>query len=98
LTDPEGVGKLDLLSEFIHRHSVNTMNLSRSRSSIDSMSAMSHQSSYDNEDLDSLDAISRRTSYDFSDEEIQALNYRHLQNQIRFSYYFISWKWRIMLR
>jgi hypothetical protein len=41
-----------------HRHSVNTMNLSRSRSSIGSMSAMSHQSSYDNEDLDSLDAIS----------------------------------------
>ena len=67
-----------------HRHSVNTMNLSRSRSSIDSMSAMSHQSSYDNEDLDSLDAISRRTSYDFSDEEIQALNYRHLQNQMNF--------------
>ncbi|XP_063446105.1 uncharacterized protein LOC134725831 [Mytilus trossulus] len=61
--------------------SVDAMNAPRNRSSIDSVSAMSHQS-YDNEDLESLDAISRRTSYDFSDEEIQVLNSRHFQNQM----------------
>lgn len=69
-----------------HRHSVEAMNSGRSRSSVDL--ALSHQSyekthqSY--EDIESLDAINRKTSYDFSDEEIQALNYRHLQGQMNF--------------
>lgn len=67
-----------------HRPSSDAINSFRNRSSIDSVSAISHQSSYDNEDLESLDALSRRTSYDFSDEEIQALNARHLHNPMGF--------------
>lgn len=54
----------------------------RNRSSVDS--ALSHRSSYDNDDLESMDAVSRKTSYDFSDEEIQALNARNLHNTLAF--------------